>query len=160
MRPMRPAALAALLGAAALALAGCGAPQPPPAEGAKCTSGAKCLSGGYALDCELTDACYGAGNCQDRVYRKVHCAGGCSVSGDTLSCEVQGDADRDACPPSGATTLGWCNPDGHPEMLACDGRTVSVSQGCVDGQWCPQLGPCKENGTCDDSSGTATCVAP
>ena len=87
-------------------------------------SGDTCEGGGYICSSEKE-----ALECRDKVWRALPCRGpsGCSESGDSIRCDMTGNADGDACAAS-AEGRGLCTADGKAVLECRMGKLVQVKQ--------------------------------
>ena len=121
----RPPVLFSLL-IGSLLLSACGTKAGDSCEG----SGYMCASEEAALEC------------RDKVWRELPCRGasGCGESGDSITCDMSGNVEGDACAAS-AEGRGLCTADGKA-ILECRMGTLVKSRTC---------------NTCTESGGFANC---
>lgn len=90
-----------------------------------------------ACGAKAGDACSGSGylcssekealECRDKVWRTLPCkgGGGCTESGDSISCDMRGNVDGDACAAS-AEGSGMCTANGKAVLECRQGTLVQV----------------------------------
>lgn len=122
---------AAVAVAAVLSLfSACGNPK----AGEKCNeAGFLCESAASALECKLG------------TWTSLPCRGadGCSRTGDTVSCDMRGNVENDACA-SSAEGKGLCTVDGQGTLECRQGKLIKTNT-------------CR---TCSVANGLVTCTPP
>lgn len=87
-------------------------------------AGDKCEGGGYTCASEKE-----ALECRDKVWRTLPCRGpaGCSEEGNSVSCDMVGNVEEDACAAS-AEGRGLCTADGKAVLECRMGMLVQVKE--------------------------------